>query len=96
MPQRSFVFPTLVHVLRRIAPITVDPEDKQQQTTGDLHDELIFRIGDKVHHEAHPKAGDQCIDNVRNGCAYASDEAIPSALVQRALDTENTDWAHGR
>lgn len=53
VPQGTFVLTALVHVLPWVASEAVDAKQQQNDTTRELQDELVGRVGDEIHDETH-------------------------------------------
>ena len=92
----AFVGAAVVHVLGGVRPPADDAEDEQHDTTRELQPELVLVVVDDVHHKAHARTGDKCIDDVAHGCADARHKTVPAPFVQGALHTKNAHRAHRR
>lgn len=56
--------------------------------------ELRLRIIHEIHHERHAQTSYKSIDNVAHRGSDTRHEAIPTPLVQRALNTKHTHRPH--
>ena len=87
MCQRAFILSRLSQILRRVCAICKNAKCQEHQATNYLQVETIGIITYKLYHHTHSQAGNTSIDNVTQGSAATCYKAIPSALVQCALNT---------
>lgn len=83
-----------MNFLHRVRAVAVYSEAHQHYAAEDLQEEAVVVVTHQVHDEAHAKPRYQCVDKVADRRSYACDKAIPSAFVERSLDTEHTDGSH--
>ena len=93
--QCAFYVAALVHVLCGIGAVTENAERQQHQASQQLQVETVFAVVHDVHHETHAHTRNQCVEQVACRGTYAGDKAIPTALVQRTLNTKDTYRPHG-
>ena len=87
VPECSLLFAAYVHVLRGVGAEGDDAEDKENDATKNLKQELCFGIVDQVHYERHTEAGNHGVDDVGDRSTDARDKSVPSSLVERTLNT---------
>ena len=73
----------------------VDSERKEQDSAYHLEPHCNDGVFDDVDHEFDAEAGDDGIDEVRQGCAASGGKAFPASAVEGALDAEYAYRPHG-
>ena len=85
-----------VHILSGVALEAIESEAEEQYAAEYLQAELILRLVDEFHDEAHAEACDKCIEQVAGSSSQSCYETIPPTFIKCALHAQHANRPHRR